>query len=155
MNKKQIRLIQDSWTVAVTVPNAMGLFYNRLFEIKPEVRSLFPDDLAKQEEKLAYMLGYVVQNLDRLEEITGSIQDLGNSHAKANVKPEYYPPVGEALVWTIQQALGDDYKDEVGEAWGVAYGYLSDKMINAPTKREKRIGNLISKLFGKRKNKAA
>jgi len=155
MNEQQIKLIQDSWNVAVTVPNAMRLFYDRLFEIKPEVRELFPQDLADQEEKLAYMLGYVVNNLERLDQITESIEDLGRSHAKSKVKAEDYPAVGEALVWTIQQAMGNDYKDEVGEAWGVAYNFLSDKMINAPEKRERGIGNLISKLFGKRKNNAA
>lgn len=153
MNEHQIKLIQESWSTAVTVPNAMGLFYQKLFEIKPEVRGLFPENLEKQQEKLAYMLGYVVQNLDRLGDLEQSIADLGRSHAKSNVKAEHYPAVGEALIWTIQQALGENYQPEIGEAWGAAYGYLSEKMINAPEKREKGIGNLIAKLF-KRKRTA-
>lgn len=150
MNENQITLIEESWNTASVVPNAMGLFYKRLFEIKPEVRSLFPESLEKQEEKLAYMLGYIVQNLNRLDDLTQSLENLGRSHAKSMVKAEHYPAVGEALIWTIEQALGKKYKPEIGEAWAIAFEHLSDKMINAPEKPEKGIGNLIAKLFKRR-----
>lgn len=46
---------------------AADLFYDRLFEIAPQVRPLFPEDLGGQKKQLMGMLGTAVGNLHKPE----------------------------------------------------------------------------------------
>ena len=47
------------------------------------------------------------------------------------VKPEHYNKVGTALLWTLEQGLGEAYTPEVDAAWKHTYQILSDAMIGA------------------------
>ena len=54
---QQIELVQTSFKKVVPIAGtAADLFYDRLFEIAPEVRSMFPQDLSEQKKKLMAML---------------------------------------------------------------------------------------------------
>jgi nitric oxide dioxygenase len=147
MTTTQINNIQYSWDQIALVPNAMLSFYDRLFEIAPEVRTMFPEDLTKQSEKLAYTIGFVVSNLHRLPEIKSSIEDLGRKHSKLKVKPEHYTYVKTALLETIERAMKDNYNEDIGNAWDDALTYVATVMINAPEKRENGFKKLLSKIF--------
>lgn len=132
MTPEQINLVQTSWTkVAPISDTAADLFYGRLFEIAPEVKPLFPDEMSGQKKKLMQTLGYVVGGLNNLDGIIGAVRELGIRHVGYKVTPEMYGSVGAALLWTLEQGLGDDFTPEVGEAWGTAYGILSSTMIDA------------------------
>jgi nitric oxide dioxygenase len=39
--------------------------------------------------------------------------------------------VGECLLWTLGQGLGEEFTVDVQDAWAAAYGVLSAAMINA------------------------
>ncbi|WP_258103252.1 globin domain-containing protein [Marinoscillum sp. MHG1-6] len=149
MNETMIANIRSSWEIMVEdgLENMM-MFYDKLFQIAPQVRPMFPEDLSKQSEKLAYTITFVVTNIDRIEEIKGSIEDLGRIHNKLDISADYYPPVKEALIWTIEQKMADKYKAEIGEAWNAALDFLASVMINAPAKRENKLKTLLNKLFG-------
>lgn len=132
MTLEQINLVQTSWTkVAPISDTAANLFYGRLFEIAPEVKPLFPVEMSGQKKKLMQTLGYVVGGLNNLDGIVGAVRELGVRHVDYKVTPEMYGSVGAALLWTLQQGLGDDFTPEVGEAWETAYGILSSTMIDA------------------------
>jgi nitric oxide dioxygenase len=45
------------------------------------------------------------------------------------VAAEHYAPVGAALIWTLEQGLGDAFTAETREAWIAAYTLLSGVMI--------------------------
>ncbi|MEM9096388.1 MAG: hemin receptor, partial [Pseudomonadota bacterium] len=45
-------------------------------------------------------------------------------------------PVGEALLWALEQGLQDEFTPDVKEAWASAYGVLSSAMIQAAYGRE-------------------
>ena len=47
-----------------------------------------------------------------------------------SVKAEHYPVVGSALLWTLEQGLGEAWTAEVAAAWTAAYGTLSGYMIS-------------------------
>jgi hemoglobin-like flavoprotein len=129
----RIALVQSSFKSVVPIAGeAATLFYSRLFEIAPETRSLFADDISRQKKKLIQMLAWVVMNLHQLDRILPAIQDLGQRHAGYEVKPSYYESVGAALIWTLEQGLGRDaFTDEVRQAWLAAYAILSGAMIEA------------------------
>lgn len=128
----QISLIQESFTkVAPIKEQAAELFYGRLFEIAPDVRSLFRNDLAEQGTKLMATLGVVVSGLGNLDTVVPVAARLAERHVGYGVKPEHYAPVGAALLWTLEQGLGKGFTPEVEEAWAAAYGLLSGAMIDA------------------------
>ena len=134
MTPEQIALVQDSFKKVVPIAaNAADLFYDRLFAIAPEFRALFPQDLRDQKKKLIAMLATVVANLHELEKMLPAVQDLGRRHMTYGVTADHYTPVGEALLWALEQGLGTDFTPAVKAAWNEAYLTLSGAMKNAAT----------------------
>lgn len=132
MNDEQVILVKQSWDkVKPIAPTAATLFYDRLFDTAPGVRSLFPADMTEQKVKLMDMLGAVVDSLDELDTIAPDVQELGRRHAAYGAAPAHYDVVGACLLWTLGQGLGDQFTPEVREAWSAAYGILATTMITA------------------------
>lgn len=132
MTPEQVKLVQESFkNVEPIAMQAADLFYDRLFQIAPEVKSLFPADLASQKQKLMSMLTTAVTNLHQVEKIVPAVQDLGRRHVGYGVKEGYYKPVGEALIWTLDKGLGPAFTAPVKEAWVAAYTTLVTVMTQA------------------------
>jgi len=132
MTPHQVTLVQESFAKVVPIaPTAADLFYGRLFEIAPEVRGMFPDDLGEQKKKLMAMLSTVVGALTRLDQLLPAVRALGERHAGYRVEAGHFAPVGAALLWTLEQGLGEDFTPEVKDAWVAVYAVLSSLMINA------------------------
>ena len=77
------------------------------------------------------MLNYVISKLDHLEDIIGEIEKLAKHHTTYGVKEEHYAVVGDALLWTLEKGLGEDWNDELKGAWADCYSTLATAMINA------------------------
>jgi hemoglobin-like flavoprotein len=130
MTLEQIRAIQESFAkVAPISEQAAALFYGRLFEVDPAIRPLFHGDMKEQGRKLMATLAVVVNNLDDLGAVLQAASALAKRHVAYGVKPAHYTPVGEALLWTLQQGLGAAWTPELAAAWAAAYGVLSEYMI--------------------------
>jgi len=128
----QIELVQSSFKMVVPIAGAAAdLFYDRLFEIAPEVRPLFPSDLTEQKKKLMGMLSAAVANLHKLDAILPAVKDLGRRHRGYGVTTAHYAPVGTALLWTLEQGLGPDFTPEVKAAWTDTYTALAGVMTGA------------------------
>jgi len=129
MTPQQIALVQGSFkSVAPIASKAADLFYDRLFEIAPDVRQLFPADLSVQKVKLMAMLAKAVNNLHQLDAVLPSLRQLGDRHREYGVSADHYAPVGAALLWTLEQGLGSAFSPEVKAAWTAAYGALAGAM---------------------------
>ena len=130
MTPQQVSLVQQSFAkVAPIAPQAADLFYGRLFEVAPQVRSLFPDDMSEQKKKLMGMLAVVVNGLDKLDTVLPAACALAKRHVSYGAAPEHYPVVGGALLWTLEKGLGEAWTPELAEAWSDAYTTLSGFMI--------------------------
>lgn len=138
MNDVQIQLVQDSFTkVAPIADTAAQLFYQRLFLLDAESEILFENsDMHSQGQKLMKMVGHAVGSLDDLEPLIPVVQKLGVRHKISGVQPSHYDTVGQALLWTLEQGLGDDFTPEVSEAWASAYGLLSGVMQAAAQSKQ-------------------
>jgi nitric oxide dioxygenase len=131
MNPSQIKLVQESFAkVAPIADQAAVMFYNRLFEVAPQVKAMFPADLTEQRRKLMATLAVVVNGLSNLDSVLPAASALARRHVSYGAKPEHYPVVGSALSWTLEKGLGDDWTPEVADAWTAAYGTLSGFMIS-------------------------
>ncbi len=87
--------------------------------------------MSEQKRKLMQMLAVAVANLQQLDNVLGAVQDLGRRHATYGVTSADYEPVGDALLWTLEQGLGPDFTPPVKEAWGTAYATLAGAMTAA------------------------
>jgi nitric oxide dioxygenase len=131
MTPDQIKLVQESFAkVAPISETAAVLFYDRLFEIAPQVKAMFPADMKEQRKKLMATLAVVVNGLGNLESILPAASALATRHVSYGAKKEHYPVVGAALLWTLEKGLGDAWTPELAEAWTTAYGTLSGFMIS-------------------------
>jgi hemoglobin-like flavoprotein len=132
MTPQQVTEVQASFAKVVPIADqAAALFYGRLFETAPETRALFRGDMDVQGRKLMTAIATVVDNLGAVEAIVPAVEDLAKRHVGYGVQPKHYDMVGAALLWTLEQGLGDNFTPEVGAAWAAAYGALSGMTIAA------------------------
>ena len=133
MTPTQVGLIRESWAAVEPIADtAAGLFYGRLFELDPTLERLFRrTDMVRQRQVLMGTLAVVVKTLDRIEELLPAVEALGRRHAGYGVRESHYATVGAALLWTLEQGLGEAFTPAVREAWTEAYGTLASVMIEA------------------------
>jgi hemoglobin-like flavoprotein len=139
-NAQKQALLRSWKLVGPIAETAADLFYRRLFELRPAYRPLFPADLRDQKRKLIKMLGFVVKALDWTDadwRDTPPIEDdlflvvlaLGRRHVVLyRIPDDSYGPVGEALLWTLDQGLGQAFTADVREAWTHVYQLLARTM---------------------------
>jgi len=131
VNPAQINLVQESFAkVAPISEQAATLFYDRLFEVAPAVKVMFPADMTEQRKKLMATLAVVVNGLSNLESVLPAASALAKRHVSYGARPEHYPVVGGALLWTLEKGLGEAWTADVADAWTAAYGTLSGYMIS-------------------------
>jgi hemoglobin-like flavoprotein len=131
MTSEQVALVQQSFAKVAPISDAAAvMFYDRLFEVAPAVRAMFPADMTEQRKKLMGTLAVVVNGLSNLESILPAASALAKRHVAYGAKPEHYPVVGAALLWTLEQGLGEAWTAELAAAWTVAYTTLSGYMIS-------------------------
>ena len=141
MNPTQIKLVQDSFAkVAPISEQAAVMFYGRLFEVAPAVQSMFPIDISEQRKKLMTTLAVVVNGLSNLEAVLPAASALAKRHVRYGARPEHYPVVGGALLWTLEKGFGDAWTPDVAAAWTAAYGTLSGYMISEAYRASRRVG---------------
>ena len=132
MTPEQITLVKTTWQQVLPIQDtAAGLFYGHLFELAPQTKPLFRGDMTEQGRKLMAMINTAVSSLDRLGDILPAIQDMGRRHAGYGVQEAHYDQVGEALLWTLAQGLGEHFTPAAQEAWAMAYGALAGAMKEA------------------------
>jgi hemoglobin-like flavoprotein len=135
------KAVRQSFRLVVPIADtAADLFYKRLFELKPDYRRLFADDIAAQKRKLLRMLAFIVRSLDYKDtewrddvppeqDLMLVVLALGRRHSDLyRIPSESYAFVGEALLWTLDYGLGEAFTQEVRGAWTRLYTLLAQTM---------------------------
>lgn len=124
-----VALVRASFAKVLPIKDtAADLFYDRLFKIAPHLRTMFPADLKEQKIKLMAMIAAAVKSLDNLDALVPPVKALGVRHAGYGVTADHYSIVAEALLWTLERGLGDDFTPDVRAAWTEVYGVLAATM---------------------------
>ena len=127
--EKDLSLVIKTFDQVVPIAGlAADLFYDRLFEIAPGLRSMFPQDMRDQKRKLFVMLATAVQGLNDLDRLVPQVKALGARHAGYGVRSEHYAIVGQALIWTLERGLGKACTPQVEWAWIRVYSLLATVM---------------------------
>ena len=129
MTVHQIRLVRESIEFLREEPEPFALlFYGRLFELDPDSRRLFHNDLALQGRKVVDMLTSVVESLDDFQLVRPRLAELGRKHIEYGVRPEQYDTLTTALLWSIGQALGANFDTPTRDAWLLAINAICAAM---------------------------
>jgi hemoglobin-like flavoprotein len=59
------------------------------------------------------------------------LEGLSRMHVDIGVRPGHYVTMGNALLWTLEQSLAEDFTPRVKDAWSAAYQVLSALLIQA------------------------
>lgn len=107
-------------------------FYDTLFEIAPELRPLFPDDLGEQEAKLFDELqALITLGLDLSDggtSFTSRAHDLGHRHVDYGTQPVHYELLGQALLVALAEFV-PDWGPTDRAAWIRLYGLVAQTML--------------------------
>lgn len=126
-----VTLLEESF--AALRPQAALLgerFYANLFNTYPETQSLFAHtDIATQQQKLVASLVLVVDNLRNPEALQSALHALGARHVDYGTIAEHYPLVGEVLLHTLAELMGDQWTPVHRQAWADAYTAVSGLML--------------------------
>lgn len=137
MTPEQIGLVQQSFAKLRPIQDATAqLFYLRLFEWDPGLQNLFPDDLEAQRGAVMAALSRIVNGLDDLDALRPMLRDLGRRHVGYGVRAVDYQSFGEALLWTLKIALGNDNNAQVRQAWTAFYVFVSSAMMGESVGRD-------------------
>jgi len=129
MTPRQVEIVQDNFAkVSPIAEVAASLFYARLFELDPSLRKLFKGNIKTQGTMLMSMIGSAVRGLSNPNGLIPVLMALGRRHTGYGVVDAHYTTVAEALLWTLEQGLGEEFTPEAREAWTAAYTLMASVM---------------------------
>jgi len=130
LSAEQVALLRETYRLLAREPvDASERFYARLFEIAPELRPMFPEDMSEQGMKFMSTLGVILDRIDDPEMLQPYVEALARGHAAYGVRPEHFPPMGRALIETMREILGAKFPEGADSAWQAAYDRLAEEMI--------------------------
>lgn len=113
-----VRLVRDSFASLAGSSESMALvFYGRLFELDPSLRALFKIPVLEQARKLVDTLAIAIEALGQFENVRPRLAELGRKHVSFGTQPFHYATVNTALLWALQQTLGDGFDAKTRGAW--------------------------------------
>lgn len=126
-----VRLLESSFAKIEPKKYAFSAsFYQKLLAHHPELKPLFKDtDLQAQEKKLIVSLAIIVENLHNPETLTVALKSLGAYHREVGTLREHYPMVGQALIETFAEYLGEEWTSETERTWLDAYNLICETML--------------------------
>lgn len=130
MTRRQQQLVRDSFEAVAPMAGPLAkLFYGRLFAVNPSLRAMFRGDIGEQGKKLVSMLESCIGCMERMDQVAPKLRQLGHDHVAYGARPEHYPQVATALLWSLGQALEQQFDGETREAWSALLNDISSEML--------------------------
>jgi hemoglobin-like flavoprotein len=105
-------------------------FYRQLFEIAPQARVLFAEDMTDQTERLLSAILAGVRAMDRPELVEDHLRRWGVVHRRMHgVTNDLYVYVGHALIRALHRIFGH-LETSVSSAWIAVYEWMAAVMID-------------------------
>lgn len=109
------------------------VMYGKLFQ-DDHIRALFnhsnQGENGSQVHALSAALIAYAQNIDKLDALVPVVERIAHKHIGYHILPEHYEYVARALLGAIEEVLAPDITDEILGAWGKAYWFLANILIN-------------------------
>ncbi|KAH1121860.1 hypothetical protein J1N35_005020 [Gossypium stocksii] len=141
--EKQEGLVKESWEVLKQdIPHFSLRFFSLILEIAPGAKNMFSflresEEIPQNNPKLKAHAVKVfkmtcesaIQLREKGEVVVGdtTLKYLGTVHVKSGVKDPHFEVVKEALLRTVEEAIGEEkWNEEMKNAWGEAYDQLAE-----------------------------
>ncbi|MGA4844496.1 globin domain-containing protein [Streptomyces sp. G45] len=111
------RLITQTLHLVTPFDELITDLYAALFAEHPYLRGLFPESMAFQQAHLERAFRYLIDHLDRPDEVTAFCTRLGRDHRKLGVRPVHYEVFETALVTALRHRGGAWWPADAEEAW--------------------------------------
>lgn len=108
------------------------VFYAHLFEMVPDVRAMFPDDLTHQMQKMTdALLGAIAElDADDTSALEVELHRLGARHrTRFGVQPAHYMYIGHALTRAVRDVAGPGYSGSLSSSWIAVYQWVAAHMM--------------------------
>jgi hemoglobin-like flavoprotein len=126
MTPTQISVVQASWQKVDEKNHEVAeMFYQRLFELAPDLRQFYQSDLHEYGAILMRNLGTAVASLARLDSVLPMLQDFGQQRFERGIKDGYETAVRNAMLWALEQRLAEAFTQDVRTAWNETYSLLT------------------------------
>jgi hypothetical protein len=103
----------------------MLVFWKNLFELNPALRPILPESAADQDR-------FLIRLLDAEAAALGGGRPAPPAELPATNGAMPGSVVGEALLWTLQEAFGADFTPQVCSAWETLYRFVTGTAKAAP-----------------------
>jgi hemoglobin-like flavoprotein len=136
MNSAEINLVQA--TFDAIRPHTLvtaEIFYRCLFVLDPSRRPLFHGDMLHQSRMPMAMLGAAVNGLANLEALVLVVRQFGPRHVNYVMEEEHYVAVGSALLWALDEGLGEKFTPAGRYAWTSVNSLFPSARANSANKR--------------------
>jgi hemoglobin-like flavoprotein len=132
MTPDDIAQVQESWRkIEPAKEIAAELFYTKLFELDPVLRSVCGDDMWDKQKRFTQVVGATVRGLAKVDMLLPAVREFGMRHPLPGEIEQHHANVATALLWMLEKALRRDFTPEVKGAWIKAYGVLSQTVREA------------------------
>ncbi|MFF5858230.1 globin domain-containing protein [Streptomyces sp. NPDC012751] len=111
------RTIMDHLDLVAPFEELITHLYQALFTRYPSLRSLFPASMEFQKAHLARAFSYMIEHLDRPDDITRTFTQLGRDHRKLGLLPAQYAAFEAALCTALRTQAGERWHAELERAW--------------------------------------
>jgi len=133
LSQETISLVKASApALAIHGPAVTKAMYARLFEDE-HIKQLFnhsnQGEGGSQVHALAAAIVAYAQNIDDLTPVIPVVERIAHKHIGYHILPEHYPYVAKALLAAIEEVLGDAATPELLTAWGEAYWFLANLLM--------------------------
>jgi len=128
-----IEHVQQSF-IAIGLDSAetADMFYGRLFETHPDLESRFTGEMKEFGHQPIEIIQVMVAGILSNESVLPVVRELGNRYREYGVEVSDYAAVAEALMWTLEQKLGDGFTPDIRNAWVNFYALIAESMIKGP-----------------------
>jgi nitric oxide dioxygenase len=125
---EQINIVDT--TMATIDEEALAAdFYQLAFDADPALARMFSSEPERQRARFAAEFGTIVGFIRTHDRFLARTRELGARHHAYGVRAAHYHLMGEALLTALRRALGDEWTDEVDEAWRAAYDLTAEAML--------------------------
>jgi hemoglobin-like flavoprotein len=129
LNSGQKSLIRGSFDlIADNLEEIVADFYRRLFQAAPEARAMFPGDMSGQMEKMLCSLEFLIEALDRPEELQGHAQELGRTHGELGTTHAHFQLFVPVFISAVAAFCGATWHQGVADAWQIFLEDVSAQM---------------------------
>lgn len=106
-----------------------SLFYTRLFQLEPSLTDIFDGGVPMLNRKFINML-LTFKTAKNLDALVPALQAMAKRHFGYGAEVAHFAPFREALIYALEQKLGDGFGDELRAAWLSIYDSVCKVMID-------------------------